>query len=241
MIGIGITTYNRPRSFQQTAESVALYAPPKSLLFVSDDGSTEDYEQVFAELIDWTVLRGEHANVATSKNRLLRAMMGAGCEHLFLIEDDMVATHERAFRSYVNGSNRWGMHHSMYAFHGNRNFVVDGDHAFTYHYECVGSWCYYNRAAIETVGYMDEAFDNCWEHVVHSMLIAEAGLMARGAGWRRWPDVQRSVDYIGELPVESTHAATDEERLMSSERIQAGLRHWEANYFFPDDIRPLLR
>ncbi len=241
MIGIGITTYNRPEALRAAAASVAEHAPPGALLLVSDDGSTEDYEQVFAELPDWRILTGEHANVATSKNRLLREMMSAGCEHLFLLEDDMLAQHPKAFRSYVNGAERWGMHHSMYAHHGSRNFQIDADHAFTYHYECVGSWCYYSRLAIETVGYMDEAFDNCWEHVVHSMLIADSGLLPRGAGWRRWPDVQRSPNYIGETTVASTHTGPSEDALMRSERIQSGLRHWEATYRFPDDIRPLLR
>ena len=88
---------------------------------------------------------------------------------------------------------------------------------------------------------MDESFDNCWEHVVHSMLIADAGLMSRGAGWRKWPDVRYSMRYIAEVEAASTHAGSSEDELMSSERIQAGLRHWQNSYRFPEDLLPLVR
>lgn len=242
-VGIGITTYNRPEAFEQCLSAVLEHAPTGAHIFVSDDGSdVDEYEQPFAraESEGVTVFRAEHANVATSKNRLLTAMMAEGVDHLFLVEDDMVPISPRAFRSYIKGSERWGTQHSMFAHHGTRNFQVDADHAFTYHYECVGSWVYYSAAAIAEVGLMDEAFDNAWEHVVHSMLLADAGFCGKGE-WRRWPDVSHSYDLINEVEVASTNKARTETELMAQERVQAGLRHWRDTYRFPDDIAPLLK
>lgn len=241
-VGIGIATYNRPEAFGECLSSVLTHAPGGSHIFVSDDGSTEDYGPHFdnAEAAGVTVFRAEHANVATSKNRLLRAMMDAGVDHLFLVEDDMLVLGPKAFKSYVKGAERWGTQHAMYAHQGTRNRQVDADHAFTYHHECVGSWTYYTSHVIDTVGYMDENFQNAWEHVVHSMLIADAGLMGRG-GWRRFPDVKHSPDYIQSIKVKSTHIVGTESDLMASERIQSGLRYWRDTYRFPEDVAPLLK
>lgn len=243
-IGIGVATYNRPDNYAGCIDSVLWYAPEGSSIYVSDDGSTHpNYDELFemSEEDDVKVMRGKHANVATSKNRLLRAMMEDGMDYLFLIEDDMRALSKRAFTDYVDGFENWGMHHSMFAHHGTRNSDVGLDAAFSYHYECVGSWCFYSREAIETVGFMDEELENCWEHVIHSMLIGDAGLMPN-AGWRKWPDVKNSINLITENPDSvSTHADKSDEDLMSEARVQAGLRHWKANYRFPEDIEELLQ
>lgn len=109
-IGIGISTYNRPEAFLSCMNSVAKYAPRGAFLFVADDGSTSDYTMEFecAAKNGFRVFRGAHGNVARNKNRLLKAMMNAGCEHLFLIEDDMKIMHEGAFRDYIKGSKKMG-------------------------------------------------------------------------------------------------------------------------------------
>jgi glycosyltransferase involved in cell wall biosynthesis len=243
-VAIGITSYNRPEALSRCLDGVLQCMPENAWVFISDDGSTDPKVSDvldMAEDLGVVVFRGEHANVATSKNRLLNAAMDDDAEHIFLVEDDMRPQHPKAFRSYIKASERWGMGHSMFAHAGGRNFQVDTDHAFTYHYECVGSWVYYSRAAIEYAGLFDTEFQNCWEHVVHSMIIADSGLFMPDAGWRRWPDVRFSADHLEELPAASTHVTGTEDDLMRSERIQAGLRHWEATYRFPDDVRPLLR
>lgn len=84
-IGIGIATYNRPEAFLVCMRSVAKYAPRGAFLVVADDGSTSDYTLEFecAARHGFHVFRGAHGNVAKNKNRLLKAMMNAGCEHLF--------------------------------------------------------------------------------------------------------------------------------------------------------------
>lgn len=243
-VAIGVTSYNRPDALGECLTSVLQCAPPDARVLVSDDGSTDPKVHEILDHFEGlgvTILRGEHANVATSKNRLVTAALDDGAEHIFLVEDDMAPRDPKAFRSYIKASERWGMQHSMYAHAGERNFQINSDHAFTYHYECVGSWVYYSAAALEHAGLFDTEFQNCWEHVVHSMLIADSGLFMPNAGWRRWPDVRFSADHLEELPAASTHVTGTEDDLMRSERIQAGLRHWRDTYRFPEDVAPLLR
>lgn len=131
----------------------------------------------------------------------------------------------------------------MFAHHGSRNYQVDCDGFFTFHYECVGSFVYYHRSVIEEVGYMDENFHNAWEHVVHSLMIARSrgGEFMPNGGWRRWPDICYSRNFISEISVNSTHGVVSEHELMSETRVQEGLRYWEKNYHFPEDVRPLIR
>jgi glycosyltransferase involved in cell wall biosynthesis len=241
-IGIGITTYNRPESFRECLDSILEFAPVGSRIFINDDGSHVDYDDAFryAEKNGCIVFKSPHKNIAASKNILLQAMIDDGCYDLFLIEDDMKAMSSKAFETYIKVSQETSIHHLLFAHHGNRNFMYAQNDLMTLHYECVGSWCYYTADAINQVGLMDENFDNCWEHVVHSMLIGDSGLMDE-LGWRRWPDVKGSHEFINEIDTPSTHAPLTEHELMTQARVQKGLRHWKNNYRFPDDLKPLLR
>lgn len=241
-VAIGITTYNRPDSFQECLESILEFAPDNSKIYINDDGSSVDYSDAFkfAEKNGCIVFESPHKNIAASKNILLNAMVDDGFYDLFLVEDDMKALSSDAFNKYVEVSQETSIHHLLYAHHGNRNFMYARNDLMTLHYECVGSWCYYTADAINEVGFFDEKFENCWEHVVHSMLIGDSGLMY-DLGWRRWPDVLGSETFIAEIDTPSTHAPKSENELMKQKRVQDGLRHWKANYRFPDDLRPLLR
>jgi glycosyltransferase involved in cell wall biosynthesis len=243
-VAIGITTYNRPDSFTECIDSVLEFAPHGSHIFVSDDGSTADYEEVFASAANSgvTVFQAEHGNIAISKNRLLTAMLSTEADHFFIIEDDVRPTSTSAFRQYLDMANRRSMQHSMFGAHGHRNRIVAEDHSMRYFFECVGAWCYYSRNAIETVGLMDEEFENCWEHVVHSMLIADVpNNLMPNAGWRLWPDGKSSSDHIENIDVASTHVVGTEAELMSEVRVQRGLKHWMDNYRLPNDILPLYK
>ena len=240
-VGIGIATFNRPIAFGQCLESVLENAPDSAYLYVSDDGSDLDYGDSFSALEPLGVkrFRGEHSNIATSKNRLLQAMMDDGVDHLFVIEDDIRVLHPDAFVRPIEGCERYGMNHTMFAHHGSRNSMVEEGSFFSYHYECVGAFCYYSRKAIFEVGLMDTHFHNAFEHVVHTMLIGDAGLMP-GARWRRFPDVVGSTMTLEELDVPSSHLVTSEEDHMKKEHVQSALRYWKEHYRFPSDVEPLL-
>jgi hypothetical protein len=86
---------------------------------------------------------------------------------------------------------------------------------------------------------MDENFDNCWEHVVHSLMLSEAGFMG-DYGWRKWPDVEGSNNYITDTQVVSSNGDISDKELMSLDRIQNGLKYWKSNYTFPSDIEELI-
>jgi|GEM_PF-2395458 len=84
-IGIAITTHNRPDVLKRAIEQHTKHLPIGALVVVIDDGSKP--AAVVPDGVQ--LLRHETSlGIVASKNASLSAMMDAGCEHLFLWDDD---------------------------------------------------------------------------------------------------------------------------------------------------------
>jgi glycosyltransferase involved in cell wall biosynthesis len=84
-IGIAITTHNRPAVLARAIEQHLNYLPAGSLLVVIDDGSQPAATiPEGVELVRLEISQG----IVAAKNASLTALMDAGCEHLFLFDDD---------------------------------------------------------------------------------------------------------------------------------------------------------
>ncbi|GAB0061169.1 hypothetical protein IBA8401_21960 [Pseudomonas syringae] len=84
-VGCGIVTYNRPALLKKLYDS--LPAEIIDCVVIINDGDV--YPEFSA--YDSEVFFNNETNlgVGKSKNRALSRLMDAGCEHLFLIEDDI--------------------------------------------------------------------------------------------------------------------------------------------------------
>lgn len=84
-IGIAISTHNRAGVLSQALEHQLRHLPPAALVVVIDDGS-----QPPAVVPDGVQLirHDKSLGIVASKNASLTALMDAGCEHLFLWDDD---------------------------------------------------------------------------------------------------------------------------------------------------------
>jgi hypothetical protein len=172
MIGLGIVSFGRLQYRSVALQSVRRWCPVDVLVTVVDT-----------------------APVATAKNQALRQMLDAGCDWLFLAEDDIEVTDERAVTGYVQACQASGYGHLMSHGHSSHNPCPRGQDAsgkVTYWPNCVAPWSVYSRASLETCGLMDEAFFNAWEHVEHSQRLALAGFTspfpdnADATGSERW-------------------------------------------------------
>lgn len=84
-IGIAITTHQRADVLKRVLEQHMKHLPVGALVVVVDDGS----KPASAVPDGVQLLRHETSLViVTSKNASLSAMMDAGCEHIFLWDDD---------------------------------------------------------------------------------------------------------------------------------------------------------
>jgi glycosyltransferase involved in cell wall biosynthesis len=256
-IGIGITTYNRPEYFKQCFDSLIKNIQSADVLIVYNDGSSVDYSTVLAQIADYgevpfeqVVFIDEKVNrgVAHAKNTLLARLLEAGCDHLFLLEDDILLLDDRAVTEYIRVATDYGYHHMMFAHHGKANEGQEHyqDKELAYWPHCIGAWCYYTRECLEGLaaiekekgmdypGLFDENFINAWEHVEHSTRLGNAGFTA---WFGLFPDLVRSKEYITEIEgsIDGSSIRNDS---VWRDRMKKGLEYWKTKHGseFPGEI-----
>jgi glycosyltransferase involved in cell wall biosynthesis len=183
----------------------------------------------------------QNKGVGISKNEAMQYLLDEGCEHIFLIEDDIIIKDSTVFKKYIDTAAASGLWHLMYGYHGPANKTPDKrvnpraiidykDHKVALNQHCVGAFCYYHKGVLKNIGLMDEVFKNAWEHVEHSYQIVKAGLLP-GYWW--WPDVANSYDYLDELACseESSSIRWEDEKTKVpkqdwQENIQKGAEHF---------------
>ena len=87
---------------------------------------------------------------------------------------------------------------------------------------CVGSFCYYSARCISEVGYMDENYNNAFECIDHSYMIAKADMIP-GYWW--WPDIDKSYELLDEIKC-SEESSTIRSRKDWKENIMKGAEHF---------------
>jgi len=201
-VGLGIITCNREEFYKQCYESVPLDIV--DTLVTVNDGDQLVGEYSHTNMISHT----ENKGVGVSKNEAMEYLLHNGCDHIFLIEDDIIITNPDVFKLYIETGEVSGFRHFMFGYHGPANkdqsknpvarLRVDysDEHKVVFNTHCVGAFCYYHKSVLDEVGLMDENFKNAWEHVEHSLQIVKAGFIP-GYWW--WPDVANSYEYLDEL------------------------------------------
>lgn len=169
MIGVAITTRDRPEVFARTRQAFVKYPPPPgSRVVVVDDASSPPVAGA-----DFRFDRP--AGIPAAKNKCLQLL--SGCSHLFLFDDDTRPIAHRWWAPYCELL----FAHAMFLFHGpsgwsprRETMREDGMFAFDKPRGCM---LYFRRAAIEAVGGADPAYGpwGYW-HVDLSDRIHAAGL-----------------------------------------------------------------
>lgn len=202
-IGVGIVTFNRPRQLVKLYKSL-----PREIintLVIVDDG---DYHYDF-EMIDdcdkW--IYTQRSGVGKAKNAALKFLLGKGCDHIFLIEDDIFVEDSQVFEKYIEASRVTGIQHFNFSQHGvmNKSWpdgvsnplnIIDyGLVKIELHRHCVGAFSYYSRKCLEKVGLLHEAYYNACEHVDHTYEIIKAGM--HPPFWF-FADIENSSKYLGD-------------------------------------------
>jgi hypothetical protein len=227
-IGVGIITCNRPDFFRNCFDSL-----PKDR--VDEIVIVNDGEQLPFDVHGGTVLNNNvNLGVGKSKNRALKHLYNSRCDFLFLIEDDMIIKRNDVFDAYINASKRSGIHHFNYGpgspFNRKQtiqDFDLHNRHLLNQHstpnpkmiveykdtkvalYEhTVAMFSFFTREVLDSVGYIDEEFYQCWEHVSHTQSIIDKGF--HPPFW--WfADIADSDQYLTEAPgaIENSAIAKD--------------------------------
>ena len=161
------------------------------------------------------------------------------CEHIFLMEDDIIIKDENVFEEYIKHSLVSGIKHLNFALHGPANKKgsqgfkdlndrkdIEGEPnprmvipykneennqevTIALYPNCVGAFSYYSRKVLEDLGGFDPIFKNAWEHVEHTYQAIKK--MYHPAFWY-FADINKSWDYLTDIPnsiEESTIAHTN--------------------------------
>lgn len=204
-VGLGIVTYKRPFYLKQVIEHLHLKTVDE--IVVVNDGTPYDYEISFK-----TIQHETNRGVGKSKNTALRHLLAAGCDHLFLMEDDILIKDQTVFQKYIHTSKVTGIQHFNFSQHGlmNKKFNAQGespnphvrlnyttDVSVDLFPHCVGALSYYTKRCIDRVGLIDENYFNACEHVDHTYEIIKHG-MHPPFWW--FADIAESHKYIADIP-----------------------------------------
>lgn len=234
-IGVGVVTYKRPDYFKTCINSV----PAVDTLVVVNDGDPYP-NTIYPSKVKDVIQHTKNKSVGVSKNELMRYLIQDGCEHIFLMEDDMQILKPEVFEAYIKAAAASGIYHMNYGPGSPFNRVQDpeilkldlaGRHLLEKHSKVnprltvdygngakidlfqhsVGMFTYFHKGVIKNVGYHDEHFHNAWEHVELTYRIIKAGL--HPPFW--WfADLHDSTEYVREIEgaIENSVIAKDTEQ-----------------------------
>lgn len=176
-IGIAISTHQRPEVLARAISQHLKHLPPGALVVVVDDGSNPaaavpDGIQLFRH--------EESRGIVATKNASLEALISAGCEHLFLWDDDAWPIADGWHLPYIASPEP----HLAYQFldlAGPRKLqdlaVLHADDEHVAYTGQRGVMLYYHRSAIEQVGGFDPVYGRgMYEHSDLALRIHNAGL-----------------------------------------------------------------
>jgi GT2 family glycosyltransferase len=235
-IGLGLITCDRPEFFLKSHGAIKDNCDIS--MCVVDDGTTP-----IRDLIDFGEDNNTHyirtngrEGAGKAKNKAFKYLLEIGCEHIFLLEDDIIIKDQNVFNEYINARNKTGIQHFMFGYHGPANkagisggkpvprYVIDyGDIKIAINLHSVGAFCYYSAQSLNEVGLIDEQYINAFDHVDHDYRLAKAGY---SSPYWNWADLANSTDYLEEIEC-SEKSSTIRPNKDWAENIQKG-----AEYFF---------
>ncbi len=216
-VGLGMVTYNAEHRILQSSFTVPKWI--KNFVIVND-GTPYDPSSYpeHAHIIQHET----NQCVGAAKNTAMKYLMDLGCEHIFLMEDDILIKDEKVFEEYIRHSAISGIKHLNFALHGPAN--RKGYTAFrdlserqdsndepnpraiipypegikiAFYPNCVGAFSYYHRSVLEKIGLFDPMFKNAWEHVEHTFQAIKNNF--HPPFWY-FADIDNSWDYLNDIP-----------------------------------------
>lgn len=200
-IGVGVLSYNRPKSLQRILETIVAHTNlNRTTVFVSDDASSDpeikNILRKYAAAGIVPIYNSTRLGVAGNTNRLLRCL--SRFQFGLLLNDDVEILQKGWDEYYRIGSKKSGLHHFCMRQPGVYGATVSkpvkmGETRVTSVAERPhGAILAYTSAAFQAVGYFDESFGLYgMEHVDWSTRIAKSGLQPAG-----FYDLADSQDYF---------------------------------------------
>ena len=202
-IGVGIITCNREDFFEQCFKSLP-HDKIDNIVIINDGDTLSKYARDGCMLNNACLIENEvNLGVGRSKNKALQFLMYRQCDHIFLIEDDMIIKSKDTFNCYINAAKETGILHFNYGpgspfnrrqdpsiridldtrhllkqdSEPNPKLIVEykNNVKVALYEHTVAMFSYFHRKVLEKVGLHDDQFYNAWEHVDLTYRIIKAG------------------------------------------------------------------
>jgi hypothetical protein len=203
LIGVGLITCDRAKLFRKCVSAL----PSADFIVVVNDGSKYP-DTVYPPHITEIIQHKKNLGVGKSKNDALRFLISKGCQHIFLLEDDIRIVKDDVFKAYIEAAESSGIYHLNFAYHGPSNKDVTGrpkekirinfknNISLSFHSHLAGAFSYYHHTILEKVGLIDERFVNAYDHLDHTLQMIKSNLHPP-FGW--FADLADSDKYIEDL------------------------------------------
>ena len=218
-IGIGIITCNRNNFLKKCISSIKKEWYDELIVINDGDISIKD--------TNFNIINNpENLGVGKTKNKALKYLLDNNCEHIFLVEDDVVFK-DNIFLKYIEASKKTKVKHFNYCLHGHdikinctkpnprKIFDIRGVRVALY-FNVYGACSYYHNSVLKDIGLIDEDYYNAMEHVDHTMEAINKGYHPP---FRWFIDIENSNLYMEDQ---------DENHGQSTIRKGDWIKHFEA-------------
>lgn len=236
-IGLAVLGYSRPHYFKECLSSLQSNnwggADVKAVFLDFKDEPTLKSHITALEAFKHDFLSPETQNIGVGKlkNKAFKLLLEQGCEHIFLMEDDILMLRRDTCLAYIEYAKSVGVEHLNFAHHGPANygkkaFIEWRGNQINVHPNCIGAFSYYTRNCLNQAGLIDENFYNAWEHVALTFDIINLGL--HPPFWY-FADVPDSDLYLCEIPG-SIEQSSIRPRADWRPNIEKGKEYWIRKY-----------
>jgi glycosyltransferase involved in cell wall biosynthesis len=221
-IGIGIVTYNSENYFKALYESIQARSNIYDELVVVNGGDA--YEGKYE--CDW-IQHNINKYPAVCRNDAISFLQGRGCEHFFIIEDDMIIKDCSIFEQYINASKKSGLKYFSFVSTswntgtpGKREPRLTVEYSkevsVSFYRNMCNEFTYHHRTCFEKVGLYDTQFRDPFDI---DMAYRESQQDYAAPFW--WfADITDSDNYIENNPVAVSRLQSDRPDGSREQRIQ---------------------
>lgn len=207
--GVGIITCNRKDCFWKLFSQIKQYDEIDHIVVVKNKDF--DYGPEWEQLNDskseklTAISILDDCGVGHCKNTALQTLQAYGCEHFFLIEDDIEILDQTVFGKYAAAAEHFKLGHLNWnslpdiKAHNRVYVIADGDFKLDISFKLCGCFSYFSKAALETAGLIDDLnYINVAEHAEHAYRMSLKGLTTPFYAFAGVADSDKMLKNIGE-------------------------------------------
>lgn len=166
-IGIGVLTYQRKDYYDQVISSVNNNKPDNCFTCVVNDGLNPYAIDLEADTV---VHNNDKLGVSKSKNKIIDILLENNCEHIFIIEDDILIKDKSVYDKYISAATETGIHHLCYEKVDNNGINLNYSRKYNncelgFYKNPQGAFMYANAQIYKKICKFDEKYINAFEHI----------------------------------------------------------------------------